>query len=133
MCLWVAEVTFEKKRNVVCLLPFSLRVQIGGVPIQTFFLKGSFMMHYGQTCEPQDYTSIGGVRTTITSSLEDYLRGIPGEGLEEELAREVEEEKLAVIALHIDEWRQLCPFLGLKKVDECTILGNHPHSVKVQR
>ncbi len=65
--------------------------------------------------------------------LGDYLHGIPGEGLEEALDREVTEEHLAMIALHIDEWRNLLSFLGMTKVDESTIFGNNPRSMEVQR
>ena len=43
------------------------------------------------------------------------------------------EKHLAEIALRIPEWREVSPFLGLTKADECEILGSAPHSVRLQK
>lgn len=67
-------------------------------------------------------------------SVEDYLRSIPGEGVDKALDREVEDMDRAIIARAIPDWEELLPFFGLSTdVDRSTILGNNPHSVEVQR
>ena len=38
-----------------------------------------------------------------------------------------------MIAVHIDDWRAISPFLGLTAADEIAILGEAPHSVPAQR
>ncbi len=66
-------------------------------------------------------------------SLEEYLSGILGDGLDQTLDHEMTELARAEVARSIDDWQYFIPFLGLTNVDRRAILGDHPHNTELQR